>query len=158
VGQGEQLLLSSIRDVVIAYLDDREIPYVVDASGSIVGMLSASEKGPWTVYIGMLEADDQVVVHSAFNPPVPEAAREAIAIFLTRANFGILHGNFELDLDDGELRYKTSIDVRGAQLTEALFDNLIVANVSMFDRFIHGIEAVVHGVDPLEAIAAVEGT
>jgi hypothetical protein len=149
--------LSSIRDVVVTYLEAREIPHVIDPSGAIVGMLSASEKGPWTVYIGMLEADDQVVVHSAFNPPVPEEAREALALFLTRVNFGILHGNFELDLDDGELRYKTSIDVRGSALTEALFENVMVANVSMFDRWVPGIEAVVHGVDPVEAIAIIEG-
>jgi hypothetical protein len=148
--------MSSIRDVVVDYLEQREIPHVIDDSDAIIGMLSVSERGPWTVFIGMLEADDQVVVHSAFNPPVPEEAREALALFLTRVNFGILHGNFELDLDDGELRYKTSIDVRGSELTEALFENLIVANVSMFDRWVPGIEAVVHGEDPASVVAAIE--
>lgn len=148
--------MSSITDVVIAYLDARDIPYVVDPSGSIIGMLSASDKGPWTVYIGILEADDQLVVHSAFNPEIPEESRDAIAMLLTRVNYGILHGNFELDLDDGELRYKTSIDVRGAELTEALFDNVLVANVSMFDRWVPAIESVVRGVDVVDAVAAVE--
>ena len=145
-----------IRDVVVEYLDTREIPYAFDESESIVGMLSMSEKGPWTVFIGMLEADDQIVVHSAFNPPVPEERREAVALFLTRANYGILHGNFELDLDDGDLRYKTSIDVHGAELTETLLDNVVIANVSMFDRYVPGIEAVVRGSDPAEAVAAIE--
>jgi hypothetical protein len=148
--------VSTIHDVVVEYLDAREIPHVFDDSGAVVAMLSASEKGPWTVYIGMLEADEQVVVHSAFNPPVPEEMREAVALFLTRANYGILHGNFELDLEDGDLRYKTSIDVRGAELTEALLENLVTANVAMFDRYIHGIEAVVRGEDPAVALSAVE--
>jgi hypothetical protein len=150
--------MAAIRDVVVEYLETRDIPHVVDPSGSIVGLLSASEKGPWTVFIAMLEADDQVVVHSAFQPPVPEDRRDAIALFLTRVNYGILMGNFELDLDDGELRYKTSIDVRGAELTEELLDNIVVANVAMFDRYVPGIEAVVRGTDPADAVAAVEAT
>jgi hypothetical protein len=150
--------LAAIQDVVIDYLDSREIPYVVDESGSIVSMLSASDNGPWAVFIAMLEADDQVVVHSAFNPPVPEEARLALALFLTRVNYGILHGNFELDLDDGELRYKTSIDVRGAELTESLFENVMIANVSMFDRYVPAIESVVRGEDPAVAIAAIESS
>ena len=149
--------MSTIRDVVVDYLESREVPHVFDESDSVVAMLSASEKGPWTVYVAMLEADDQVVVHSSFNPPVPEERREAMALFLTRANYGILHGNFELDLDDGDLRYKTSIDVSGAELTETLLENVVIANVSMFDRYVPGIEAVVRGVDPDDAIAAIEG-
>jgi hypothetical protein len=150
--------VTSILEVVTEYLDAREIPHVFDDSGAIVSLLSASEKGPWTVYIAMFEADEQVVVHSTFNPPVPEERRDAVALFLTRANYGILHGNFELDLDDGDLRYKTSIDVRGAELTEQLLDNLVIANVSMFDRYVPGIEAVVRGEDPATAVAAIETT
>lgn len=150
--------MTSIRDVVVGYLDAREIPYVLDPSGSIAGLMSASEKGPWTVYIAMLEADEQVVVHSAFNPPVPEERRDAVALFLARANYGILIGNFEIDLEDGELRYKTSIDVEGAELTEALLDNLVVANVAVFDRYVPGIEAVVRGTDPADAVAAIEAS
>jgi hypothetical protein len=147
---------SSLCDVVIDYLEARDIPYVLDDSRDVVGFLSLSENGPWTVYIAMLEADEQLMVHSTFNPPVPADAREEIALLLTRVNFGIVHGNFELDLDDGELRYKTSIDVRGAGLTEALFENVVAANVSMFDRYVPAIEAVVRGEDPAAAVAAIE--
>ena len=38
---------------------------------------------------------------------------EAIAEFLTRTNYSMIIGNFELDFADGEIRYKTSIDVQG---------------------------------------------
>jgi hypothetical protein len=148
--------MTTIRSVVVDYLEARDIPHVIDPSGAVVGFLSVSDNGPWTVYVGMLEADDQVVVHSTYNEAVPEDRRDAVAAFLTRANYGILHGNFELDLDDGELRYKTSIDVRGATLTESLFENVVVANVGMFDRYVRGIDAVIAGEDPASALATVE--
>ena len=148
--------MPSIRAVVIGYLEERDLPHVLDASSNVVGFLSASENGSWTVYVGMLEADDQVVVHSTFPQDVPEERRAAMSTFVTRANFGILHGNFELDLDDGDLRYKTSLDVRGTELTESLFENIVVANVSMFDRYFSGIVAVLEGEDPAAAVAAIE--
>jgi len=40
--------------------------------------------------------------------------------FLTRANYGMMIGNFEMDFTDGEIRYKTSIDVEGDKLSSAL--------------------------------------
>jgi hypothetical protein len=150
--------MRSIRSVVVGYLEDRDMPHVLGASSDVVGFLSLSDHGPWTMYVGMLEADDQVVVHSVFPDGVPEERREAMSVFVTRANFGILHGNFELDLDDGELRYKTSIDVRGAELTDSLFENVVIANVSMFDRYTPGIRAVLAGTDPTEAIASIEAS
>ena len=33
----------------------------------------------------------------------------SMAEFLTRANYGLLNGNFEMDMGDGELRYKCYI-------------------------------------------------
>lgn len=80
----------------------------------------------------------------------------AIAHFLTLANYGTLIGNFELDFSDGEIRYKTSIDVQGDRLTPALIKRLVYTNVTMMDDYLPGIQAVVAGQDPAEAIRAIE--
>ena len=37
--------------------------------------------------------------------------------------------------DDGEIRYKTSIDFEGTELEDALIRNLISANISTADMF-----------------------
>ncbi len=49
----------------------------------------------------------------------------AVAEFITRANFGIVIGNFEIDFSDGEIRYKTSIDVEGDRPSFALIKRLV---------------------------------
>ena len=53
-----------------------------------------------------------------------------IAQFLTPANYGTLIGNFELDFKDGEIRYKTSIDVEGDRLTPALIKRLVYSTLA----------------------------
>jgi hypothetical protein len=54
-------------------------------------------------------------------------------------------GNFELDYTDGEIRYKTSIDVTNAQLSSALIKTLVYTNVAMMDEYLPGILAVIEG-------------
>jgi hypothetical protein len=79
------------------------------------------------------------------------------AQFLTRANYGMTMGNFELDFADGEIRYKTSIDVEGASLTFPQIKGLIYTNVTMMDEYLPGIMSVIYSdVSPEDAIAQIE--
>jgi hypothetical protein len=67
-------------------------------------------------------------------------------------------GNFELDFTDGEIRYKTSIDVEGANLTFTQIKRLVYANVMMMDQYLPGIMSVIDSdVEPKDAIAQIEG-
>ncbi|MCP2729201.1 YbjN domain-containing protein [Symplocastrum sp. BBK-W-15] len=87
----------------------------------------------------------------------PESKRLAIAEFITRANYGMMIGNFELDFSDGEIRYKTGIDVEGDKLTSALINHLVYANLTMMDEYLPGIRAVIeNNVFPQDAIAQIE--
>lgn len=93
---------------------------------------------------------------------VPAERRSAVAEYLTRANYGTVAGNFELDLGDGDLRYKTSLELGPEASIDALptlpriFGRMVGTSLKMMDQYLPGITAVVEGGDPAEAIAAVE--
>jgi len=77
----------------------------------------------------------------------------------TRANSGTIVGNFELDFAEGEIRYKTSIDVEGDRLSSALIKQMVYANVTMMDRYLPGIMSVIYSnVSPSDAIAQIEAS
>jgi hypothetical protein len=62
------------------------------------------------------------------------------------------------NLQDGEVRYKTSIAPGGAELNHALIRSAVYPNVLMMDAYLPGIMTVLYGdVSPAEAIAQVEG-
>ena len=89
---------------------------------------------------------------------VPEDKRQVVAEFLTRANYGLKVGNFEMDMDDGEVRYKTSIDVEKTELNKTLVSNLVYCNVWTMDRYLPGILSVTYGSEmPQQAIVHIEG-
>lgn len=66
-------------------------------------------------------------------------------------------GDSDRRWSDGEIRYKTSIDVEGDRLTPALIKRLVYANVMMMDTYFPGIQAILEtGVEPEAAIDLVE--
>jgi hypothetical protein len=89
---------------------------------------------------------------------VPEEQRQAVAEFVTRANYGLRIGNFEMDFGDGEVRYKSSLDFEGAELTPELVRHAIYPAVQTMDRYLPGVMGLLYGdKSPAEAIAEVEG-
>lgn len=100
----------------------------------------------------------QFIFHVLFPSRVPENLRIAVAEFITRANFGLRIGNFEMDFFDGEVRYKSSLDFEGETLNPRLIRNAIYPAVHTMDQYWPGLMSVVYGgKSPNEAIAEVEG-
>lgn len=95
-----------------------------------------------------------------FSAPffVPEERRDEMGEFITRANFGLFVGNFEMDYADGELRYKTAMPwLSETPPPEQLLDMLIGVNLQTMDRYFPGVNAVVYAdADPEAAVKKVE--
>lgn len=92
-------------------------------------------------------------------PPflVPEHRRSAVAEYITRANYGLRIGNFELDMRDGEIRYKASLDFEGVGLCDQLIRTTLYPAVGTLDRYFPGLVSVSNdGADPAEVIATIE--
>ena len=126
-----------------------------DKQGLLLGF--QGKNGEWTCYARVREQQRQFLFYSVCSVNAPENKRATVAEFITRANFGMAIGNFELDLTDGEIRYKTSIDVDGDRLNFDLIRNLVYTNVMMMDEYLPGIMAVIEGnVEAKEAISQIE--
>jgi hypothetical protein len=112
------------------------------------------ESGDWLVY-GIVRDGHRLLFYSG-GGFVPEERRAAAMELVTRANWGLPVGNFELDLDTGELNFKTSVDLEDVEPSDALLRHLVLTNVYTFDQYRPAIEAVVRGENPAAALAAVE--
>jgi hypothetical protein len=125
----------------------------------ILSMAFQGQNGEWICYAKAREEQQQFIFYSLCPTNAPEEKRLAVAEFLTRANYGMMNGNFELDFDDGEIRYKTGIDVEGDSLSFALIRNLVYTNVTMMDEYLPGILSVINDDgSPQDAITKIETT
>lgn len=104
--------------------------------------------------------DDEYVVY-AISPLGADDGDEkmmaTMADFLCRANYGLKNGNFELDMRDGEIRYKSFVDCEGTTPTTEMVRNSIHCPAAMFDRYGAGIVDIIFGnATAMEAIAKCE--
>jgi hypothetical protein len=143
---------------IVNFFKEDNWPFVQIQRESVLQMVFQGENGKWTCYAKARDDQEQFVFYSVCPVNPPDSKRLAVAEFLTRANSGMIIGNFEMDFEDGEIRYKTSIDVEGDSLSSALIKRLVYANVMMMDAYLPGIMSVIYGdVEPKDAIAQIEG-
>jgi hypothetical protein len=117
----------------------------------------AGEHGQWPVYTSILEDAERIVVYSVFGEHVADHARRGISELFIRINFGLLVGSFDLDLDDGEARFRTSLDIEGGEPTDGLLRQLVYANVTTMDEYLPALQGVSGTMLTVsEALAAIE--
>jgi hypothetical protein len=117
----------------------------------------ASAAGAWSTYAVAFEQSRQIAVYGVLPFAVDAEQRPAIVELITRLNFGQIVGNFEIDLDDGEVRFKTSLDFEDAELTTPLLRQLVRANIAMMEHHLQAFVAVAVGkVAVATALAEVE--
>lgn len=148
----------NIFEALINFFTEDDWAYTKIQGEPTLRLAFQGQNGKWTCYAKAREQQQQFVFYSICPVKVPETKNLAIAEFIARANFGMIIGNFELDFTDGEIRYKTSIDVEGANLTFLQIKRLVYANVMMMDQYLPGIISVIDSdVSPKDAIAQIEG-
>lgn len=147
----------NILSAIINFFTSHDWPFVKIQSEPVLHMILSGKNGKWTCYAKARTERAQFVFYSICPVSVPESKHLALAEFITRANYGTIIGNFELDFATGEIRYKTSIDISGSTLASTQIKQLVYANVMMMDEYLPGIISVLDGdVEVKDAIASIE--
>jgi hypothetical protein len=146
-----------IYEVMIKFFSEDDWAFAKLQGEPTLRLAFNGKNGQWDCYVKAREAEQQFVFYSICPISSPIDKRLVTAEFITRANYGLTIGNFELDFNDGEIRYKTSIDVEGDRLTPALIKRLVYINVLTMDEYLPGIKAVIETeISPEAALQATE--
>jgi hypothetical protein len=77
---------------------------------------------------------------------------DAVTQLVVRTNWRLLTGAFQLDLDSGELVFRTMVFLSdGVELPEPLCRGLVYSNVLTVDRCLAEFKAAAAGEDPIHA-------
>ena len=125
----------------------------------VLSMEFSGKNGRWVCFAQAREEQHQFIFYSILPVNTPTEQISAVAEFITRVNYGMIIGNFELDYGDGEIRYKTSIDVEGDNLSFPLMKQIVYANVVIMDRYLSGLMRVMYGdAQPADEVERIEST
>ena len=137
--------MTGLFSALIDYMEEEDWKYEILEGETIIRFHFKGRSGRLLCYGEVDEEKCWLIFYSYLPVNAPGDKMNQVAEFVSRANRGMRIGNFELDYDDGEIRYKTSIDVEGGELTDKMIDNLLRANLTTTDRYFNGLMELIYG-------------
>ncbi|MEC5209336.1 hypothetical protein RCH20_000385 [Psychrobacter sp. PL15] len=62
---------------------------------------------------------------------IPESHQSAAMLLIAQINYDMLIGNLEMDVNDGEIRYKNAIDIRAVGMDDPIIEHLLQSVIAM---------------------------
>jgi hypothetical protein len=150
--------MGKIFEAMLKFFREDEWPFTEMEGKTILRTGFSGKNGKWTCFAQAREDQSQLIFYSVCPNAAPEDRRIPAMEFITRANYELVVGNYEMDLRDGEIRYKTSVDVEGTEISPALIRQVVYFNVMTMNKYLPGLMSVLYAnVTPEQAIRQIEG-
>ena len=157
---GERKYSAEIADAVKKFLTDDEWNFDFDEKEGHFkfGLTLDGKLKDARYYIIINEDGYTVYAVSPIGAKKDDAHQIAVtAEFVCRANYGLKNGNFELDVRDGEIRYKCYVDCDCMLPSKEVIQNSIYCPAQMLDRYGDGIvDILCNGATAEEAVEKCE--
>ena len=134
----------------------REWSFERDEEKEMVNTGFNGKNAQWRVLAGGYN-DFTVLILSVFPIECPKSQRQVCAELLTRINYGLPVGCFEMDHEHGRIHFKTTLPYDKELPQLDVLDMLLGLNLSTMDRYLPAIMSVIYaGIAPLKALEDVE--
>ena len=144
-------------ELIIDFFNKQEWHYTLIEAKRIVVLRMSGKNGAFQCIVDIQE-DEQKFIFFSFCPAnVPGIKKVEMSELLTRLNFGRFYGNFEMDYNEGVIRYKTTLYYDTLQITPKIIEHLIMSNIIAMDTALNGIIQLIEGdITPLQAFHLIE--
>ena len=98
--------------------------------------------------------DFMCIIYSCIRLKADEQSRASVMEYLTRINYTLSYGSFDMDLDDGEIRFRLYLScIDRETLSDTLIGTHLATSQVMFEYYGDGLLAVMSGTkSPQEAL------
>jgi hypothetical protein len=141
----DQYEMTPLFEAVFKFFDEEGWPVAEVSQESVLYLPFQGQHGQWMCYAQVRPELNQIMFYSYCPVAAPAERRAAVAELIIRINFNVAVGNFDLDYELGQIRYRTSLDLTGAQWDAALLRMLVYINVGMMDQYLPSILATCYG-------------
>ncbi|AGA69691.1 hypothetical protein Desdi_2261 [Desulfitobacterium dichloroeliminans LMG P-21439] len=89
------------------------------------------------------EEQESLLCNTHIKQKIPFAKRLEVCNFINRVNYELAIGNFELDMDDGEIRFRTYLDSANSEPSREQLLNLLWNGAQTFDIYYPGFIKII---------------
>ena len=99
------------------------------------------------------EANNLLAVYGILPFSIPESHQSAAMLLITQINYDMLIGNLEMDINDGEIRYKNAIDIEAVGIDDHIMEHLLQSVIAMTTVTYEIFSDLLNTANPAEDIA-----
>ncbi len=120
---------------LLAMLDGDKWHYEKDDSALSINCSATGDDLPIDVRI-KVDAERQLCVfYSAMPFTVPEEKREMMALAVSAANHGLVHGDFDYNYLNGRIIFRLSTTMRDSIIGKEMFEYMLYVSCGTVDRY-----------------------
>ena len=141
------------RDVFQAFknhLDSMNFRYDANESELVIRLTVHGDDLPQPTIIRVMGDREVVQILSPIPCKMPEDKRVDGAIAVSVANYGMINGSFDYDMEDGEIRFRVAMSYRGIDLNDDLIKYILGIVFFTTDKYNDRFFMVAKGLMTLE--------
>ena len=131
---------------VCTFLDEKEIKYAKHPKKKLISLTMVGDHVVKRCTLRITHNGSLLQLFIGY--PVyakPEQVRASVAEFLTRANYGLSLGAFEMDLNDGEIRFHASQIIHEGDLPGKVFGRFFFSSLQTTERYFPALMQLLFG-------------
>lgn len=101
--------------------------------------------GNFQCLVSIHEAEKRFTFLSICGANAPNEKKTTILKLINQLNFRIFLGAFEMDEEDGEIRFKTCFSYKNFEPSKNVIAEYILTNISTMDNYLPNIMEVIYG-------------
>lgn len=151
--------MNGIEKAVKTYLDSQNWHYKHDEEerSFTLGMRLENDDVDSCQIVLTARDEEDLSCKFVYEFKIPEKKRPIISEYITRVNYGMFLGGFQMDLRDGEIFYKTAGVFSDSVPMNDEVRRLIQVGIRMAEKYGQGFYEVMYkGGDPVNVVKAIE--
>lgn len=125
-----------------------------DKKNEIIKLEIAGVNTNFHVFLLVDEEQESLLCNTHIRQKITHSKRLEVCDFMNRVNYELANGNFEMDMDNGEIRYRTFLDLADVEPSKDQVLNIVWNGVLGFDTYYPGLMKLLYENYSAEAAAA----
>lgn len=132
-------------EVTLQYLNQSGRQFDIIEPGKVFRTGFAGKNARFTQFFAVDNERVRVTIFGLVDQTVPESKRAEVAELITRINYTLIIGSWDMGYDEGELRFRTSIVAPDVSITVETVRVLHLINMMELDAHYSPIMGIIHG-------------
>ena len=132
-------------DIVKKYFNQNEWQFTEVEDKSVLLFGINGKNGNFQCVADIIEEEKKFIFFSVCGANTPAEKRQEMLELINLMNYDLFFGNFEMDSEDGEVRFKTSIFYDYIEPSIELINQMVMTNIITMDKSLIGMMGLMFG-------------